>query len=142
MISYDRLIRNPDIVRQPPTFFRKGFINEVGGLNADLYLVMDYDLWVRLAKMSPPKMVDQNWAYFRRHAIQKTTYTNIPRQIDEIKHILRREKAPLNVFWAILLRKRGYLVKGQVKNILLKMGALNQEYLTKRESAKYKDSSR
>lgn len=70
-VTYQRLVSDPDIIRQPPTFFRREFLLRVGGWNPDYFLVMDYDLWLRLAKEYTPKMVDETWAYFRMHALQK-----------------------------------------------------------------------
>lgn len=53
-ITFEALIMNPDIVRQQPTFFRRETLRRAGGWNAEFYMVMDYDLWVRLARQTPP----------------------------------------------------------------------------------------
>jgi glycosyltransferase involved in cell wall biosynthesis len=120
-ISYDRLLNDPDIVRQPSTFFRKSIIEQVGGWNPEFFMAMDFDLWVRLAKISSPKMIDANLAYFRIHALQKTSHMNTLRQKRELLTILTRE----NVSWAIMTRvsmqKNWATLKGQVKEILLRL---------------------
>lgn len=70
-ITHENLLKNPYIVRQPPTFFRRKALKDIFGWNKEYYMVMDFDLWIRLAKISSAKMVDDNWAYFRCHPLQK-----------------------------------------------------------------------
>ena len=117
-----------DIVRQQPTFFRKAFIEQAGGWNPEFFMVMDFDLWIRLAKMSPPRMVNENWAYFRLHALQKTSHANTLRQKKELIAILKREQ----VHWAIIanirLRKNWASMKGCLKELLLNVGIISPRY--------------
>ena len=127
-VTYQRLLSNPDIVRQQPTFFRREFLLYAGGWNPDYFMVMDYDLWVRLAKESTPKMVDETFAYFRFHALQKTSHENILRQYREISRILKQEHAGLGIRLKIGARKRGEWLKGLVKSYLLSAGLLNKRY--------------
>lgn len=124
-ISYDRLLNNPDIVRQPSTFFRKGFIEQVGGWNPEFFMAMDFDLWVRLAKISSPRMVDQNLAYFRIHALQKTSHVNTLRQKREILTILNREHVHWTITAKISLQKNWATLKGRVKDVLLKLRVIS-----------------
>ena len=63
-VSYERLIRNPDIVRQQPAFYRRALLERVKGWNAEFFMVMDFDLWTRLAKVGSPKMVDERLGLF------------------------------------------------------------------------------
>jgi len=122
------LIQNPDIVRQQPAFFRKALLETVGAWNPEFHMVMDYDLWIRLAKVSAPKMVDANWAYFRCHAGQKSTYVNLKRQLDEIGRVLARERVPESAVRRIRRKKRWYWTKGWIKNALIEAGALDEKY--------------
>src|SRR5262245_39195339 len=107
-VTFERLIRNPDIVRQAPVFYRKSFVERTGGWNSDYFMAMDFDLWIRMAKISSPRMVDRNWAYFRIHAHQKTSHANVIRQRKEIVTILRRERAQWTSIAAVSLRKRWF----------------------------------
>lgn len=127
-VTYQRLVSNPDIVRQPPTFFRKEFLLRVGGWNPDYFMVMDYDLWLRLAKESEPKMVDETWAYFRMHALQKSTHANILRQSREIEQLLKRERVGLSIRLGIRARKRFEWLKGVVKSQLINAGILDKRF--------------
>ena len=127
-ITYQRLLSDPDIVRQQPTFFRKEFLLRAGGWNPDYFMVMDYDLWVRLAKESKPKMVNEPWAYFRMHALQKTSHANILRQSREINQILKRERVGFGVRFGIRARKRGHWLKGIIKSGLISARLLDKRY--------------
>ncbi len=119
-ITYNNLINNPDIVKQPPTFFRKTILEQAGLWNAKYHMVMDYDLWLRLAKHEAPKMVDINYAYFRLHEYQKTSPTNLVLQKNEMIELLTRENAP--AFRKIHLRckKRWYWLKSILKPYFVK----------------------
>lgn len=127
-VTFDRLVRNPDMVRQQPTFFRKTFLEHAGGWNPEYFMAMDFDLWIRLTKLSSPRMVESNWAYFRLHALQKTSHANVLRQKEEIVAILRREHVQWTAIAAICLRKRWFWMKGIVKEILMNIGIISQKY--------------
>jgi glycosyltransferase involved in cell wall biosynthesis len=127
-ITFDSLVQNPDIVRQPPTFFRKEALISAGGWNADRYMVMDYDLWIRLAKISPPAMIDENWACFRNHAAQKSGHANILRQSAEIADVLRRENVPSRVIASLQIKKAWYWAKGLAKERLIDAGLVPERY--------------
>jgi glycosyltransferase involved in cell wall biosynthesis len=124
-VTFYNLMRNPDIVRQQPSFFRRDLIERVGSWDSDFFMVMDFDLWVRMAKVTPPKMVDQQWAYFRKHELQKTSNANVMRQAREITRILKRESAPLKIIAIINIMKRWFLIKGLIKEKLIDIGILN-----------------
>jgi glycosyltransferase involved in cell wall biosynthesis len=130
-ITFDSLVRDPDIVRQQPTFFSREALNSAGGWNANRYMVMDYDLWIRLAKISPPVMIDEDWAYFRNHAAQKSGHANILRQAAEIADVLRREKVALRTIASHRMRKTWYWAKGLVKERLIDLGLVPQRYRTR-----------
>jgi glycosyltransferase involved in cell wall biosynthesis len=130
-ISFDALVRNPDIVRQQSTFFRREALMSAGAWNPDRHMVMDYDLWIRLARTSPPVMVDENWAYFRNHAAQKSGHGNILRQSAEIAAVLRRENVASRLILRHRIKKAGYWAKGLVKERLINWGIVPQRYRTR-----------
>lgn len=117
-IDYASLIKNPDIVRQPCTFFRKRIIEHAGAWNEDLHMVMDFDLWIRLAKICEPKMVDMHLANFVIHSNQKTNVKNIKKQIREILYILKKEQAPKTLILNMLFRKYKSYYKQKIKSLL------------------------
>lgn len=127
-ITYDSLLANADLVRQQGAFYRKEFLISAGGWDPQYYMVMDYDLWVRLARRSAPLMVDENWAFFRFHADQKTSLKNILRQEQEILGILKRENANYISRFKVRLVKRKQWIKGLIKEQLIKYKLLDKKY--------------
>jgi glycosyltransferase involved in cell wall biosynthesis len=130
-ISLEALLREPDIVKQQAAFFSTQALIAAGGWNADCYMVMDYDLWVRLARVSAPAMIDENWACFRNHDAQKSMHGNILRQSAEIAAILRRERVPAHRIASHRAKKRWYWIKGLAKERLVRLGVVPQRYRTR-----------
>lgn len=72
-----------DNIRQPATFFRKSLVNVLGGVNEELKCVFDYDLIIRMLKVSRAYYIDMNLAYYRDYP-DTITRKNIRRQGLEI----------------------------------------------------------
>jgi glycosyltransferase involved in cell wall biosynthesis len=71
--DYRRLRQGYVHVPQQAAFFRAALWRQVGPLDPDFYFAMDYDLWVRLAKLAPVAYLPgQTWANFRLHTSGKT----------------------------------------------------------------------
>ena len=117
-ITYENLLKNPDIVKQPATFIRKKIIEQVGGWNKKLFMVMDFDLWIRISKLSNPKKINQTFANFVIHPNQKTNPKNTLRQINEIKQILTAEKNKDFDYYKLIFRKYKSYYKKKIKNML------------------------
>lgn len=130
-VSWETLQRNPDIVRQQGTFFRREFLQQVGGWNKEFFMVMDFDLWVRLAKRSKPVMLHEQLAVFRIQKDQKSGLANLHRQMAEMKSVLKREDAdPINIL-RLRTKKEWYWLKGTLKNWLVRLGILDKRFLLK-----------
>ena len=123
-ITYEALIRNPDILRQQGAFFRSELIRKAGGWNAEFYMVMDYDLWLRMARLTTPRMTHEKTAFFRMHEEQKTQLRNLLRQSKEIDRILNNHGAPLVVRLRNRLKRRRLWVTMTVIAILSGAGLL------------------
>ncbi len=68
-----RLRRGYVHIPQPSAFFRAELWRQVAPLDDSFYFAMDYDLWVRLAKLSQFKYLpSSSWASFRLHSGAKT----------------------------------------------------------------------
>ena len=65
--SFNRLMRN-NIILHPATFIRRTAFDAVGGFDAGLRYAMDYDLWLRLAKVGHSRIVDDILTCFRVHS--------------------------------------------------------------------------
>ena len=61
-------------IPQQASFWRADLWKQVGPLDDTIYFAMDYDLWLRLAKISEVKYLSghEPWAAFRLHADAKT----------------------------------------------------------------------
>lgn len=54
-------------IYSPAVFFTREAFDGVGGLDEQLHLTMDYDLWLRIGKRFPARHVDAVWAVQRIH---------------------------------------------------------------------------
>ncbi len=70
--SYRRLRRGGVYIPQQAAFWRGELWHQVGPLDPSFYFAMDYDLWVRLARISEIRYTSQLWANFRLHDDAKT----------------------------------------------------------------------
>jgi glycosyltransferase involved in cell wall biosynthesis len=71
--DYRRLRRGYVHVPQQSAFFRADLWRQVGPLDPSFYFAMDYDLWVRLARIAPIHYLEgQYLANFRLHGQSKT----------------------------------------------------------------------
>jgi glycosyltransferase involved in cell wall biosynthesis len=64
--SYERLLVE-NYISQPAVFFRKEFLKSAGFLDISLKSAMDYDLWLRMARISSPGIIPETLAAFRVH---------------------------------------------------------------------------
>lgn len=79
--SYRALLRE-NFLSQPSVFWRRDFGLRVGALEESLHYTMDYDLWLRMARASPPLVLDRVLAQFRLHGASKSGRVN-REQFDE-----------------------------------------------------------
>lgn len=70
--DYRRLRRGYVHIPQQATFFRAKLWEMVGPLDPGFYFAMDYDLWVRIAAVTPIRHQPRRWAAFRIHSQGKT----------------------------------------------------------------------
>jgi glycosyltransferase involved in cell wall biosynthesis len=70
--DYRRLRRGYVHIPQQAAFFRSRLWREVGPLDPTFFFAMDYDLWVRIAKVAPIDYHPSSWANFRLHGDAKS----------------------------------------------------------------------
>lgn len=70
--DYQRLKRGYVHIPQQSSFWRAQLWHQVKPLDDSIYFAMDYDLWLRLAKISKIKYHPELWANFRLHGDAKT----------------------------------------------------------------------
>jgi len=88
--NYQRLMRGGVFIPQPAAFWRAALWEQVGPLDPSFYFAMDYDLWVRLSKVSELHYHPRHWANFRVHGGAKTI-TADNRCWPEMKRVFFRE---------------------------------------------------
>jgi len=69
--DYERLNRDCFIC-QPATFMNRSAFAALGGMNETLHYALDYDLWIRMARLYPLMKIDDYLATSRVHAANKT----------------------------------------------------------------------
>jgi glycosyltransferase involved in cell wall biosynthesis len=67
-----RLLRGYVHIPQATAFFWSRFWKQVGPLDTSFHFAMDYDLWVRLAKLASLIYLPRLWANFRLHGEGKS----------------------------------------------------------------------
>lgn len=82
-VNFNSLVNCSPDIRQPCSFFKKDIINKVNYLNENLKLVFDYDLFIKLTKVTQPEYIDMNFTFYRDHA-KTLTRKNVRKQSMEI----------------------------------------------------------
>jgi glycosyltransferase involved in cell wall biosynthesis len=96
--DYRRLLRGSVHIPQQAAFFRADLWRQVGPLDPSFYFAMDYDLWVRLARVSQLVYYPRLWANFRLHGDAKTLSAD-DRCYPEMLRVQRREGAAVFHGW-------------------------------------------
>ena len=104
--SYRQMLRGSVHIPQATTFFRTDLWRKVGPLDLSLFFSFDYDLWVKIAKVSQVLYVPKRWAKFRIHGEGKTII-NDDRCYPDMLRVLEREGGG----WLSILRLRMYARK-------------------------------
>jgi len=74
--DYKRLRRGVVYIPQQAAFWRGNLWKQVAPLDPSLYFAMDYDLWLRLARISEIVYTPRLWANFRLHDDAKTIHAD------------------------------------------------------------------
>lgn len=61
-----------NFVSQMGVFFRRKVLDEIGGINENLYYAMDYDFWLRIGKRYPPGILAGTFGAFRVYQTSKS----------------------------------------------------------------------
>ncbi len=116
LLTLERLLKIEQSVPQPGSFYRKKFVDLVGGLDKQLNFVMDYDLFIKLLKISKAIYIPELLAKFRIHSQSKTFNFSATKSVIEAYRVSRKYGAP--VFSALNFKRAKSLVKSIAKIIL------------------------
>ncbi len=71
--EFDRsLLARECFICQPASFLRREAFENAGGMDPDLHLTFDYELWMRLARVVEMRRIDETLALSRMHASNKS----------------------------------------------------------------------
>ena len=83
------LVHMWDSIVQPAVFFRRSVFEEVGGLDPTLNWCMDWDLWIRMAKVTKVAYLPHCLACSREYRDTKT-HTGGTLRLAEIRHLMMK----------------------------------------------------
>jgi glycosyltransferase involved in cell wall biosynthesis len=104
---------------QPSTFWRRGIYEQVGGLDAQMKLAMDADLWARFAERTTLHHVPRTWSRMRYYPEQKNL--RLRAKSDEEDALIRSRYLPDEPPW--LRRLKWFYAKGWRVALKLARGA-------------------
>lgn len=78
-----------DVILQPTVFMRKSILDQVGLLAEGYHMVLDHDLWIRIARRSQILHVPEVFAVERTHVGAKTVAMALT-FVDEAERLVRR----------------------------------------------------
>ena len=91
------LLEMQNVIPQPSAFIRRRAAHQAGPLNTELYYVMDWDYWLRLAVLGDIQFVDSVWSKYRYYPASKSGNQS-SRYYDELfaiyRSFLRRKTLP------------------------------------------------
>jgi glycosyltransferase involved in cell wall biosynthesis len=86
--SLAEMLTEGNCIAQPTVFMRRDALHQAGFVREDLHMVMDYELWLRLMRISPPVYMEgARFAAFRMHKDSKTVGSTV-RQIPELRRVI------------------------------------------------------
>jgi len=94
--------KNGCIIYGPTSFFNMKKLKQVGEFDEKLYLWMDYEMYIRLSKISPFKYIDLDIANFRLRPDQKSRSQGNKSLLEEERNRIIRKYYPIYFFIFIL----------------------------------------
>ena len=82
-------------VVQPACFFNLAHFRSVGGVSTDLHLMMDVDLWARLAKLGPFIKISAPLAANRTYPETKSSRAPLTREFEHLRAMVRMQREDL-----------------------------------------------
>jgi len=120
-ISYESLARSPDIVRQPSCFWRRSVVDELGGLDESLHIVMDFDFFLRVAEHCQFHYLNKNLSFFRSYGESKTNARQF-RQAREFLKVYRKHRIRMDRhrLWFLAVRVLDSMGVGKTLRTLIR----------------------
>ena len=87
------------IISQPATAIRRSAWQAVGGVDKELHMAMDYDLWWRLSKRLGPMLFMESFVAVNREHEQTKTRTQRRRHYQEAMTVVRKHYGCVPLKW-------------------------------------------
>jgi len=98
--SYRNLLTE-NFISQPAVFFRKELFTRVGPLELNQHYAMDFDLWIRMARVADPVFLNDCLASFRMHGNSKSMSNTRKMFYEQYKVHKKYDQG-----WGLLLKHR------------------------------------
>jgi glycosyltransferase involved in cell wall biosynthesis len=92
-------------IPQPSTFFRRDIYEKVEGLNSEIDVAMDADLWIRFAKVTNIHHLRRQWSRMRFHKDAKTHPQRLLKKARMQRQELRRQHYGDEPNWSPKVKK-------------------------------------
>jgi glycosyltransferase involved in cell wall biosynthesis len=102
-----------NVLLQPTVFMRKAALKQIGYLDDSYNLILDHDLWIRMARQFPIRHVPSTWAVERTHE-QAKTITSAASFVDEAMQLVESRKMNIEYYDVFSTRKAEILSGVQV----------------------------
>ena len=125
VMGYTELLANPDVVRQPSCFWRKQILVDIGCLNEELNLAMDFEFFLRIAKKFKMHYLNVNVSHFRFYVESKSN-KYVSKQLMEIKKIfLAQSPNGGRYYWSFWRKRKKQEIKTLLRSILKKFSSIS-----------------
>lgn len=98
----------------PSVLIRSELFHQVGGIDGSLKVAEDYDIFLKIAKISKVKAIDSVSCKYRVHE-NNLSHANIETTYDESKKIIRRYLPSMNAVIALIKWNIKYVIKKVIK---------------------------
>jgi glycosyltransferase involved in cell wall biosynthesis len=102
-----------NVLLQPTVFMRHDALNQVGYLDPAYHLILDHDLWIRMAVKFPIRHIDSIWAVERTHE-QAKTIISAANFVDEAVRLINVKRCDQTLADVFSLRQDDILAGVQV----------------------------
>lgn len=114
-LTLEKLLVYGQSLAQPSSLIRKKILDGVGFLDESLRYAMDYDLWIRLVKVTQSKYIPKVLSYYRLHSFSKT----VEGTADSSREVITvARKYGANVWRRHFILRRISILKSYVKKFL------------------------